>query len=91
MNRKLLEQMLSLMADSLINGENIGDLKIGALYALGSQLEAIFYFCGHELASKLEVGKSSKMDEIAKLLGDVSEKYNVGKFLDVKVQEKTLP
>ena len=54
MNRILLEQMLEKMKKLLKDGKNIGELKIGALFALGNQLEAIFYFIGHELGSKLD-------------------------------------
>jgi predicted hydrocarbon binding protein len=52
-NRMLLEEMLEKMKKKLRTGADIGNLKIGALFALGSQLEAIFYFIGHELGSKI--------------------------------------
>lgn len=89
--------MLNLMARALEKGENIGDYKIGALYALGSQLEAIFYFCGHELASKLEVDKveatefsETIMTQIVGILKHVCEKYHLGVVADPKIEEKAV-
>ena len=43
MDRKLLEEMLRKMKMRLLQGEDIGNLKVGALFALGEQLSAIFY------------------------------------------------
>ncbi len=92
MNRKLLEEVLNLMAKALKEGKDIGNLKIGALFALGSQLEAIFYFCGHELATKLEVGKApaSEMDKIVSILEKASSEYNLGDFRAKEVKPRSL-
>jgi predicted hydrocarbon binding protein len=78
MNRILLEEMLKKMKTLLENNANIGDLKIGALYALGNQLEAIFYFIGHELGSKLE--EKPEGSDISNTLEMISKKYNLGGF-----------
>src|SRR6056297_1935228 len=78
MNRILLEQMLKKMKELLKDGKNIGNLKIGALYALGNQLEAVFYFIGHELGSKL--ANDNVADNIVDGLRDISEQYHVGDF-----------
>ena len=73
MNRILLEEILSKMKTNLQNGEKIGDFKVGALFALGSQLEAIFYYVGHELGSKFEIEHAENIDSIIsniKAIGD---------------------
>lgn len=77
MNRILLEQMFKKMRILLENGAPIGDLKIGALYALGNQLEAIFYFIGHELGGSLDQSAKSKLGDI---LNEIVEKYHLGGF-----------
>ena len=41
MDRPLLSKILTLMKKYLAVGKSIGDLKLGALLALGHQLEAI--------------------------------------------------
>ena len=79
MNRILLEGMLKKMKILLENGSNIGDLKIGALYALGNQLEAIFYFIGHELGSTMDED-SFKKTKLTEALQNVTEKYHLGTF-----------
>jgi predicted hydrocarbon binding protein len=79
MNRLLLEEMLEKMKKKLQTGENIGNLKIGALFALGSQLEAIFYFIGHELGSKIDPTPFSPSD-LKKALIELAEKYHLGKI-----------
>ena len=79
MNRLLLEQMLRKMKQILQNGGSIGDLKIGALYALGSQLEAIFYFIGHELGSTLH--EDCKKGSIVESLKCITEKYHLGEYV----------
>ncbi|HMF32110.1 MAG TPA: DUF2507 domain-containing protein [Candidatus Lokiarchaeia archaeon] len=78
MNRPLLEAMLTQMKENLQEGNSIGDLKIGALFALGSQLEAIFYYLGHELASKIDVESTKNVDEVIAQLIDLGQKYNIG-------------
>jgi uncharacterized protein len=79
MNRVLLEQMLKKMKSFLGEGMNIGDLKIGALYALGNQLEAIFYFIGHELGSKLT--ETHESSDIAASLEALTNSYHLGDFI----------
>ena len=55
MDRQLLSKILTQMRRFLKEGKAIGDLKVGALLALGHQLEAIFYYLGHELGTILKV------------------------------------
>ena len=83
MNRILLEQMLQKMRDFLKVGKNIGDLKIGALYALGNQLDAVYYFVGHELGSTIESGRETIVDTsiLIETLKKFSEKYHLGKMI----------
>ena len=81
MNRLLLEQMLRKMKKSLIDGGSIGDLKIAALYALGSQLEAIFYFIGHELGSTLELGSLLQDHKVIDILEEITTKYHLGTLI----------
>ena len=83
MNRILLEQMLQKMRGFLIQGKNIGDLKVGALYALGNQLDAVYYFVGHELGSTIESGKAPIVDTsiLIETLKNYSEKYHLGKMI----------
>ena len=83
MNRILLEQMLQKMRSFLKQGKNIGDLKIGALYALGNQLDAVYYFVGHELGSTIESGKTPIVDTsiLIETLKNYSEKYHLGKMI----------
>jgi len=83
MNRILLEEMLKKMKKNLHENKDIGNLKIGALFALGSQLEAIFYFIGHELGTKMDDVADK---DILKTLTKVAESYNLGK---IKVLENT--
>ena len=45
-----------------------------------AQLEAIFYFIGHELGSKLIETSESEAEDLPKLLADVAEKYELGVF-----------
>jgi predicted hydrocarbon binding protein len=75
MNRSLLEEMLKKMKKNLREGKDIGTLKIGALYALGSQLEAIFYFIGHELGSKID---DIRDKDLTKSIIKVAEKNHLG-------------
>jgi predicted hydrocarbon binding protein len=82
MNRLLLEQMLRKMKKLLQEGKPIGDLKIGALYALGSQLEAIFYFIGHELGSTLQ--DDFENNKINQNLKRIAQKYNLGTFISIE-------
>jgi len=86
MNRILLEQMLQTMKKLLKEGKNIGNLKIGALYALGNQLEAVFYFIGHELGSKL--GNDFDADKIIDGIIDISNRFHIG---EIEIVEDNLP
>jgi len=76
----LLEHMLSKMKEALKRNESIGNLKIGALFALGSQLEAIFYFVGHELGSKFDYSPINSTKELIENLKKISKEYNIGEF-----------
>ncbi len=78
MNRALLDTVLNQMKQGLLAGDVIGDLKIAALFALGSQLEAIFYYLGHELAAKFDVNPAKTPDPILQQLQDISAKYHLG-------------
>ncbi len=78
MNRQLLDIVLGQMKEGLRAGEPIGDLKIAALFALGSQLEAIFYYLGHELATKFDVSPANKPEPIVKQLQEISAKFHLG-------------
>ena len=82
MDRKLMEEMLRRMKLRLLEGEDIGNLKVGALFALGEQLSAIFYYVGHELGSKIEVdnGPITEIDKIIEKFIEISEKYHWAKL-----------
>jgi predicted hydrocarbon binding protein len=69
------------MKNLLKKGEDIGNIKIGALFALGSQLEAIFYFVGHELGTKIDVSNETNSDKIIENLKKISKEYNIGEFI----------
>ena len=79
MNRILLEEMLKKMKQLLEKGDDIGNLKIGALYALGSQLDAIYYFMGHELGGVLD-HEIFQDGRIVPSLEELSQKYHLGTF-----------
>jgi predicted hydrocarbon binding protein len=83
MDRKLMEEMLWKMKQRLLEGGDIGNLKVGALYALGEQLSAIFYYVGHELGSKIEIdnGPITKIEEIIEKFIEVTKKYHLGKII----------
>ena len=85
MNRIFLEGILQKMKKLLVGGETIGDLKISALYALGNQLEAIFYFIGHELGGTFNENLS--LESIEKDLVDISNKYHLGKLEVIEKDE----
>ena len=86
MDRILMEEILKKMKGSLQNGENIGDFKVGALFALGNQLEAIFYFVGHELGSKFVVSQSTGIDSIIESLKRICSDFHLG---DILITEKS--
>lgn len=79
MNRILLEEMLKKMKQLLEKGDDIGNLKIGALYALGNQLDAIYYFMGHELGGVLEP-EILQDGQIIPALKKLTLKYHLGIF-----------
>mgnify|MGYP006277953153 CR=1 FL=1 len=79
MDRQLLSKILSRMKQYLTDDKEIGDMKLAALLALGHQLEAIFYYLGHELGTILNVGKVDNVSEIPEKLKELVEKYHIGK------------
>ena len=80
MDRQLLSKILIQMKNHLKSGKEIGDMKVGALLALGHQLEAIFYYLGHELGTTLNVKQVSDVNEIPNQLKDLVTEYNLGKI-----------
>ena len=69
------------MKTNLQEGKGIGNLKVGALFALGSQLEALFYFQGHELASHLSIDQQNSVDKIIEKLAELTDEYHLGEFI----------
>ncbi len=86
MDRNLLEKMLKSMKNKLRNGEDIGNLKVGALFALGKQLEAIFYYVGHELGFKFDVQSVNEVNMIVENLKQICVEFHLGDFI---VEEQT--
>ncbi len=86
MNRALLMELLKRMKSNVLEGKEIGDLKIGSILALGHQLEAIFYYLGHELGSLFEVPEVSDLMNIPDELAKVIKKFNLG---DVEITERS--
>ena len=78
MDRQLLSKILTQMKKHLKEGKEIGDLKVGALLALGHQLEAIFYYLGHELGTTLNVKQIDDVKKIPEALNDIISEYNLG-------------
>ena len=78
MDRQLLSKILAQMRKNLKEGKSIGDMKVGALLALGHQLEAIFYYLGHELGTTLKVKQVKDTDQIPVALKDIIFKFNLG-------------
>ena len=78
MDRQLLSKILAIMKSRLLEGKDIGDMKVGALLALGHQLEAIFYYLGHELGTFLKVEPISDLSKIPEALTEVISEYNIG-------------
>ena len=80
----------------LEKGNAIGDLKVGALLAqalsllksieLGHQLEAIFYYLGHELGTILSVKRTKEVKDIPEALKNIISQYNIG---DIIITEST--
>lgn len=79
MDRQLLSKILTQMKNHLKGGKEIGDMKVGALLALGHQLEAIFYYLGHELGTFLKIKQGQDVSKIPTLLKEIISEYNIGK------------
>jgi len=79
MDRQLLSKILTQMREHLKKGKEIGDMKVGALLALGHQLEAIFYYLGHELGTTLKVKQVEDVSKIPASLKEIIGDYNIGK------------
>ncbi len=86
MDRQLLSKILVQMRKHLKGGKEIGDMKVGALLALGHQLEAIFYYLGHELGTILKVKQIDDVKNIPSALKEKISEYNLG---DVEITEST--
>jgi predicted hydrocarbon binding protein len=80
MDRQLLSKILTQMKTHLKTGKEIGDMKVGALLALGHQLEAIFYYLGHELGTTLNVKQVTDVNTIPDELKRLVQEYNIGKI-----------
>jgi predicted hydrocarbon binding protein len=78
MDRPLLSKILAQMKKNLKDGKSIGDMKVGALLALGHQLEAIFYYLGHELGTILNVKQITDVNHIPEELKNTIAEYNLG-------------
>ncbi len=78
MDRQLLSKILAQMKKNLKEGKDIGDMKVGALLALGHQLEAIFYYLGHELGTTLKVKNVKDITQIPEKLKKLIAEYNLG-------------
>ncbi len=86
MDRQLLSKILNQMRKNLKDGKDIGDMKVGALLALGHQLEAIFYYLGHELGSILKIKPVKDVVQIPDELKRIITEFNLGK---VEITEST--
>ncbi len=86
MDRQLLSKILAQMKKNLKEGKDIGDMKVGALLALGHQLEAIFYYLGHELGSTLKIKPVKDVTQIPDELKRIINEFNLGK---VEITEST--
>jgi predicted hydrocarbon binding protein len=86
MDRQLLSKILIQMKKNLKEGKDIGDMKVGALLALGHQLEAIFYYLGHELGTILKIKPVKDVNQIPEELKRIINEYSLGK---VEITEST--
>ncbi|MHA1149659.1 MAG: hypothetical protein ACTSR8_15595 [Promethearchaeota archaeon] len=86
MDRQLLSKILGQMKSHMMAGKDIGNLKISALLSLGHQLEAIFYYLGHELGTILDINKVNSIDQISQGIIDACAKFNIG---EVEILEST--
>ena len=78
MDRQLLSEILAQMKKHLLDKKEIGDMKVGALLALGHQLEAIFYYLGHELGTILKINQIKDISKIPEALKEVIQEFNLG-------------
>ncbi len=74
------------MKKNLKKGVSIGDLKASALFALGQQLDAIFYYLGHELGNIINVKPTEDESQITEQLKHIIAEYNIG---DVEITKST--
>jgi predicted hydrocarbon binding protein len=88
MDRQLLSKILLQMRAYLKEGKEIGDMKVGALLALGHQLEAIFYYLGHELGTILSVTQVSEVDKIPDELKNVIQTHNLGELTIIESSQE---
>jgi predicted hydrocarbon binding protein len=86
MDRQLLSKILNQMKKNLKEGRDIGDMKVGALLALGHQLEAIFYYLGHELGTILKIKPVKDISQIPDEIERIISEFNLGK---VEITEST--
>lgn len=86
MDRQLLSKILAQMKKNLREGKNIGDMKVGALLALGHQLEAIFYYLGHELGTNLKIKPVKDISQVPDEINRIITEFNLGK---VEITEST--
>ena len=86
MDRQLMSKILLQMKKRLKEGKEIGDMKVGALLALGHQLEAIFYYLGHELGTTLPTKQIKDVKDIPDLLKSIIREYNIG---ELEIKEST--
>ena len=86
MDRQLLSKILVQMRKHLKSGKDIGDMKVGALLALGHQLEAIFYYLGHELGTHLNVKQIDDAKSIPEAIKEKITEFNIG---EVEITESS--
>jgi predicted hydrocarbon binding protein len=86
MDRNLMSKILTQMKRHLREGKPIGDLKVGSLLALGHQLEAIFYYLGHELGSMIKAKEVEEPEKIPDTLTKIISEFNIG---DVEIMNSS--
>ena len=90
MDRQLLSKILVQMRKHLKIGKEIGDMKVGALLALGHQLEAIFYYLGHELGTHLNVKRIEDAKSIPKAIKEKITEFNIGEVDIIESSEEVV-
>jgi predicted hydrocarbon binding protein len=90
MDRQLLSEILAQMKKHLLDKKEIGDMKVGALLALGHQLEAIFYYLGHELGTILKVHQVRDVLEIPEALTGIIQEYHLGEVEIIASSEEII-